>query len=66
MIGVNEVGRDEHTKSRGKNTFAQTPKNQLKAGTDVEFSQAFADEDDKEAQRRARAAERRVKDNEDM
>lgn len=54
------MGKDEHNKSKN-NRFAQTPKNQLKQNTDIEFSEEFADKDDKEAQARARAAARRVK-----
>ncbi|GAB3046340.1 YfhD family protein [Virgibacillus ainsalahensis] len=54
------MGRDEHNKS--KNSFlAQTPKNQLTDGKDVEFAEEFADHDDKEAQSRSRAAEKRAK-----
>jgi hypothetical protein len=54
------MGRDEHRKS--KNSFlAQTPKNQLSDGIDVEFSEEFADQNDKEAQARSRAANKRAK-----
>lgn len=56
------MGKDEHNKAKGKNNFAQTPKNQLTDHIDVEFSQALADEDDREAQERARDADKRVKD----
>lgn len=55
------MGRDEHSKSRGKRFLAQTPKNQISDGIDVEFSEELADEDDKEAQERRRKAENRVK-----
>ncbi|MFD1038215.1 YfhD family protein [Virgibacillus byunsanensis] len=55
------MGRDEHNNSNGRNRLAQTPKNQIKDGIDVEFSEEFADHDDKEAQARSRAADRRVK-----
>ena len=55
------MGRDEH-KSRKNNYLAQTPKN-LKTtdGIDVEFSNEYADFDDKEAQARSRAANKRAK-----
>jgi len=54
------MGRDEHKKR--KNAFlAQTPKNQLSDGKDVEFSQELADADDKEAQARSQAAQTRAK-----
>ncbi|MDY0410327.1 YfhD family protein [Virgibacillus soli] len=55
------MGRDEHRKSRGKRHLAQTPKNQLSDGLDIEFSEELADDDDKEAQNRSKAADRRVK-----
>lgn len=55
------MGRDEHKKSRGKRFMAQTPKNQLSDGVDVEFSAELADEDDKEALERSRQADRRAK-----
>jgi len=55
------MGRDEHKKDKGRNRFAQTPKTQITRNIDTEFSEAFADEEDKEAKSRARAAERRVK-----
>lgn len=54
------MGRDEHNKA--KNSFlAQTPKSQLKDGKDVEFAEEFADNEDKEAQARSRAADKRAK-----
>ncbi|MEN1968126.1 YfhD family protein [Lentibacillus sp. N15] len=56
------MGRDEHNHARGRNILAQTPKNDLKSdGIDVEFAEAFADEADKEAQVRSKAADKRVK-----
>ncbi|MBP1968433.1 hypothetical protein J2Z83_000525 [Virgibacillus natechei] len=56
------MGRDEHNKA--KNSFlAQTPKSQLKDGKDVEFAEEFADHEDKEAQSRSRAADKRAKRN---
>jgi YfhD-like protein len=51
------MGKDEH-KSKSRNPMAQTPKNQLRA-QDVEFSQSMADQEDLEAQARAREADRR-------
>jgi len=56
------VGKDEHNKPKGRNRFAQTPKNQITKNIDIEFSEELADTDDKEAQARARAADRRVKE----
>jgi len=56
------MGRDEHNKPKGRNRFAQTPKNQITENIDVEFSHELADEDDQEALRRARAADQRVKE----
>ncbi|WP_175614450.1 YfhD family protein [Piscibacillus halophilus] len=52
------MGKDEH-KKKSKNRMAQTPKNQLRA-QDVEFSQSMADQEDLEAQARAREADRRA------
>ncbi|SER05532.1 YfhD family protein [Piscibacillus halophilus] len=52
------MGKDEH-KRKSKNRMAQTPKNQLRA-QDVEFSQSMADQEDLEAQARAREADRRA------
>jgi len=57
------MGRDEHKKARGKRHLAQTPKNQLSDGIDVEFSEELADEDDKKAQQRMRQADQRAKKN---
>jgi len=53
--------RDEHNKSKGNNRFTQMPKNQLTRNIDVEYSAELADQDDKKAQKRAFAAESRVK-----
>ncbi|GAA0603947.1 YfhD family protein [Virgibacillus siamensis] len=55
------MGRDEHNKSRGRNRLAQTPKNQKSDGRDIEFSEELADHDDKIAQERSKAADKRVK-----
>lgn len=55
------MGRDEHSKARGKRFMAQTPKNQLSDGIDVEFSEEMADADDKEAIARSKQANKRVK-----
>lgn len=54
------MGRDEHRHSKGKNMMAQTPENQIKDGEDVEYAKEFADHEDKEAQARSRAADKRV------
>lgn len=56
------MGRDEHRKMKNSR-LAQTPKTQIKDndGIDVEFSEEFADEDDRRAQARSRAADQRVK-----
>lgn len=43
--------------------MAQTPKNQLSDGYDVEFSEELADEEDKEALKRSRQANQRAKKN---
>ena len=59
--GVDELGRDEHNHAEGKNRLAQTPKNQLTDGKDVEFAEEFADNEDKEAQTRSHAADKRMK-----
>ncbi|MFD1850889.1 YfhD family protein [Oceanobacillus bengalensis] len=53
-------GRDDH-KGNSKNVLALTPKNQLSDGIDIEFSEEFADAEDKEAQARSKAADKRVK-----
>ncbi len=55
------MGRDEHNKARGSNFLAQTPKYAKTDGRDVEFSEEFADHDDKEAQARSREADKRAK-----
>ncbi|WP_174615599.1 YfhD family protein [Virgibacillus ihumii] len=57
------MGRDEHNKSRGRNRLAQTPKNQKSDGRDIEFSEELADYDDKIAQERSKAADKRAKNN---
>ncbi|CDQ41075.1 MULTISPECIES: YfhD family protein [Virgibacillus] len=54
------MGRDEHRKQRN-NYLSQTPKNQKSDGLDVEFSEEFADHEDKEAQARGRHADKRAK-----
>ncbi|OZU88910.1 YfhD family protein [Virgibacillus indicus] len=54
------MGRDEHRKSKN-NFLSQTPKNQLTDGIDVEFAEEFADHNDKQAQARSRAADKRAK-----
>lgn len=59
--GVDNMGgRDDHN-SNSKNVLALTPKNQLSDGIDIEFSEELADADDREAQARSQAAEKRVK-----
>lgn len=55
------MGKDEHKKSRGKRFLAQTPKNQLSDGIDVEFSAELADPDDHEALERSKRADKRVR-----
>lgn len=55
------MGRDEHRKGKGKNMLAQTPREQLSDGIDVEFSEQLADAADKEAQLRSQAADKRMK-----
>ncbi|ASK61484.1 YfhD family protein [Virgibacillus phasianinus] len=55
------MGRDEHNKSKGRNRLAQTPKSDIKDGRDIEFSEEFADHEDKEAQERSQAADKRAK-----
>mgnify|MGYP001176803958 CR=1 FL=1 len=54
------MGRDEH-KRRSNKHMAQTPKKQLTDGIDVEFAEELADHNDKEAQARSQAADRRAK-----
>ncbi|MDO6451611.1 YfhD family protein [Oceanobacillus profundus] len=53
------MGRDEH-KKRKNNFLSQTPKNQKTDGIDVEFSNEFADAEDREAQARSRVADKRA------
>ena len=54
------MGRGDHNKATGKNFFAQTPKNQLSDGIDVEYSEELADHDDIVAQERSKAADKRA------
>ncbi|MDY0395224.1 YfhD family protein [Virgibacillus halophilus] len=54
------MGRDEHRKPKGKKQLSQTPKNLISDGMDVEFSEALADENDKQAQQRAAQADQRA------
>lgn len=59
---VDHMGRDEHNHSKGRNHLAQTPKGNIKSdGQDVEFVTEFADSEDKEAQARSQAADKRAK-----
>ncbi|WP_193064084.1 YfhD family protein [Oceanobacillus oncorhynchi] len=53
------MGRNEH-KKRKNNFLSQTPKNQISDGIDVEFSDEFADAEDRKAQARSRAADKRA------
>ncbi|WP_339184500.1 YfhD family protein [Oceanobacillus sp. FSL W7-1293] len=53
------MGRDEH-KKRKNNFLSQTPKNQISDGIDVEFSDEFADAEDRKAQARSCAADKRA------
>jgi YfhD-like protein len=55
------MGRGDHNRATGKNFLAQTPKNQLSDGIDVEYSEELADHDDKVAEERSKAADRRAK-----
>ncbi|MFD1068111.1 YfhD family protein [Oceanobacillus locisalsi] len=55
------MGRDEH-KQRKNNFLGQTPKNQKTDGIDVEFADEFADAEDREAQARSQAADKRAHD----
>lgn len=56
------MGRDEHkTSRRGRSRLAQTPKNQKSDSRYVEFSEEFADHDDKEAEARSKAADKQAK-----
>lgn len=57
-----DMGKDEHKNNTGKKPFAQMPKQQITTNIDVEFSEALADEDDKEAKERAEAANKRASD----
>lgn len=53
-------GRDSHN-SNSKNFLAQTPKNQISDGRDIEFSRELADADDVKAIERSKAADQRAK-----
>lgn len=54
------MGRDEHRKN--KNSFlAQTPKQQIRDGLDIEFSKELADGNDMKAQERSKEASKRMK-----
>ncbi|WP_181349574.1 YfhD family protein [Thalassobacillus sp. CUG 92003] len=58
------MGRDDRRKANGKNDrkLAQTPERDKKVeGVDVEYAQEFADQDDVEAQERAKQADERAK-----
>ncbi len=55
------MGKDEHKKSRGKRYLAQTPKQQISDGIDIEFSEELADQADKDAQARSHQAKQRNK-----
>lgn len=55
------MGRDDNKHVRRKRLLAQTPKNQISDGIDVEFSEELADEEDKKAQARMRQADQRAK-----
>ncbi|WP_217587258.1 YfhD family protein [Lentibacillus saliphilus] len=55
------MGRDEHKHAKGKNVLAQTPRQMLSNGIDVEFSAEFADEADEKAKARRDAADQRNK-----
>ncbi|MFD1020446.1 YfhD family protein [Thalassobacillus hwangdonensis] len=61
------MGRDDRRKANGKNDagLPQTPKREKDAAgaRDVEFAQEFADQEDKQAQERARQADARQKRN---
>lgn len=53
------MGRDDNPTSRGKRHLAQTPKQQISDGIDVEFSKEYADHDDKVAHARRKQADKR-------
>ncbi|MEN2768833.1 YfhD family protein [Ornithinibacillus xuwenensis] len=55
------MGRGDHNRATGKNVLAQTPKNQLSDGIDVEYSKELADHDDVVAMERSNAADKRAK-----
>ncbi|ELK47012.1 YfhD family protein [Halobacillus sp. ACCC02827] len=56
------MGRDDHRKGKGKQKYKlpQTPKNEKHPNIDVEFSEELADREDKIAQERSKAADRRA------
>lgn len=54
------MGRDDHNKSKN-NFISQTLKEQKSAGRDIEFAEELADDKDKEAQARSKAADKRAK-----
>lgn len=59
------MGRDEH-RNKKNSRLAQTPFLQLRRGTtdgiDVEYSEELADVNDRKAQARSRAADKRMKE----
>ena len=58
---VSIMGRDEHKKTKN-NFLSQTLKEQKSVARDIEFAEELMDHDDKEAQARRRAAEKRTKE----
>lgn len=63
MKGALKMGRAHKQKTRDKNKakLPQVPKNLKYDGKDVEFSEELADQNDREAQARSQAAEKRAK-----
>ncbi|MCJ8009146.1 YfhD family protein [Lederbergia wuyishanensis] len=59
------MGRDDRRSARDKNKqkLPQVPKNMKSDGRDVEFSEELADQDDKVAMERSKAADKRAKEN---
>ncbi|MCR2821994.1 YfhD family protein [Lederbergia panacisoli] len=57
------MGRDDRRSARDKNKqkLPQVPQNMKSDGLDVEFSEELADHDDKVAQERSKAADKRAK-----
>ncbi|CAM4232883.1 YfhD family protein [Lederbergia lenta] len=57
------MGRDDRRKARDKNKqkLPQVPKNMKSDGMDVEFSTEMADNNDREAMARSKAADNRAK-----